>query len=245
MISAVVLTKNEEENIKDCLEKLTWCNEIIVVDDYSQDKTREIAKNLGAKVFRRYLNNDFAAQRNFALKKAKNDWVLFVDSDERVPKQLALEIQHVLVKDKQIQGYHLKRQDFVFSKFLKHGETAKVKLLRLAKRRAGWWVRPVHEVWQVKGRKATLKTPLLHYPHKNIAQFLKSINTYTAIHAQALFKEGQKSSFWQIFIYPTAKFFRNYLWHFGFLDGMPGFIHALLMSFHSFLVRGKLWLLHR
>src|SRR2546423_7584770 len=92
MISAVVLAKNEEKNIKACLESLSWCDELIVIDDNSTDKTVDIARQKGARIYTHPLNNDFAQQRNFGLDKAKGDWVLFVDADERVPSALWYEI---------------------------------------------------------------------------------------------------------------------------------------------------------
>jgi len=91
-LSAVILAKNEEENILQSIESVNFCDEIIVIDDYSKDKTTEIARNHGANVFRRRLNNDFASQRNFGLQKAKGEWVLFLDADERVSENLKKEI---------------------------------------------------------------------------------------------------------------------------------------------------------
>ena len=90
-VSAVVLTHNEENNIADCLENLAWCNEIIVIDDNSEDRTVEIAKRYGVIIYSHSLDGDFSKQRNFGLQKAKNEWVLFVDADERVPMELRKE----------------------------------------------------------------------------------------------------------------------------------------------------------
>jgi len=168
--------------------------------------------------------------------------VLFVDSDEVVSPELEREIREA-VKDDQIAGYYLKRRDFVFGRELTHGETANVKLLRLAKKNAGVWRRPVHEVWLVQGNTGTLTAPILHYPHPNVAQFLSKINTYSSLNAQYLYASGIKPSLWQIIAYPKAKFLVNYVWRLGFLDGTPGVIVALMMSFHSFLTRAKLYFL--
>lgn len=241
MISAVILTKNEQENIEDCLKSLQWCDEIIVVDDYSEDNTRMIAKTLGAKVFLHHLDNDFSQQRNFALKQAQGEWVLFIDADERISSALASEIKYKVLSSK-YKGFYLKRHDFFGGKWLKHGETAKVKLLRLGKRRAGEWKRKVHETWEIKGKLGELKNPILHYPHQTISEFLESINFFSTLHAEVLFKEGVKTNTFQIIVYPLGKFFQNYFLRLGFLDGTPGLIVALMMSFHSFLARAKLYL---
>lgn len=247
MISAVVLTKNEEKNIVDCLETLAWCDEVLVIDDNSEDRTVEIAQKMRASVFVRSLNNDFSKQRNFGLQKAKNDWVLFVDADERVSAELCAEISDAISsqiwRKQNLCGFYTKRRDFMWGKELKHGEVGSIKLLRLAKKDAGVWEGAVHEEWKIKGKTDKLKNPLLHYPHQTIAEFLQEINFYTTLRAQELYQQGVKVRWWEIILYPKAKFFYNYFIKMGFLDGLPGFIFALIMSFHSFLVRGKLWLL--
>ena len=246
-ISVVVLTKNEEENIKECLKSVRQlADEIIVIDDHSQDQTREIAKENGAKVFIRSLSNDFSNQRNFGLKKAKGDWILFVDADERVTKSLAVEIKSWIGEvgpgsDLSYDGFNVRRKDFVFGKWLKNGESGKIKLLRLGKKSAGLWKKPVHEVWDIGGVIKEFDSPLLHYPHPTVSEFLTKINEYSTLRAQELCKKGKRVNFLEVIGYPLAKFFKNLFWHLGFLDGLPGFLHAIFMSFHSFLVRSKLW----
>jgi len=261
MISAVILTKNEEKSIKPCVKSLWWCDEIIIVDDYSTDKTikkiqnskspafrRDPAKGGGKiqnensklKIFKRHLNGDFAGQRNFGLEKAREEWVLFVDADERVAPALAAEIKKKILKTS-CNGFYLKRQDFWAGKWLKHGETGNIKLLRLGKKSAGKWERPVHEVWKIKGKIGTLKNPLIHYPHQTLTEFIRDINFYTDLNAKFFYQRGIKTSLWQILAYPLGKFFINYFWKRGFLDGLPGLVFALFMSFHSFLTRAKLW----
>lgn len=257
-ISAVVLTKNEEKNIGRCLSSLVCCDEVVVIDDYSQDKTIERIKNL--KIYKKKLNNNFAAQRNFGLKKAKGNWVLFIDADEKVPKELTNEIKRILKQDSDfhqdrvhddknntqgngVKGYYVRRKDYFMGRWLKYGETASVKLLRLAKKGTGKWKGKVHEEWEVKGEIGQLKTPLLHYPHPTIAKFLQKINHYTDIVAQCWKEESREIAVWEIFVFPVGKFIRNYIFRQGFRDGMPGLIMAVFMTFHSFLVRGKYWTL--
>jgi glycosyltransferase involved in cell wall biosynthesis len=244
MISAVILTKNEEKNIKDCLQSLAWCDELIVIDDNSEDKTQEIARKMGAKVFARSLNNDFAAQRNFGLEKATQDWVLFVDSDERVSEALWYEIMAQTNDPANLySGFYIKRNDVMWGRELKYGEIGNIKLLRLAKRGVGEWQGKVHEVWKVKGKTLLLQKPLLHYPHSTVETFLKEINFYTDLRADELFKKKVRASWWSIILYPKAKFVLNYILRRGYKDGLPGLVFAIMMSFHSFLVRGKLWTL--
>jgi len=244
MITVVVLTHNSETTIKRTLIGLRAFDELIILDDFSTDKTVSIGKQFKAKVIIRHLAGDFAGQRNYALKQAKGDWVLFVDSDEVVTEELRQEILRV-VEDPNFAGYYLKRTDYFYGKALIHGETASVRLLRLAKRDTGNWERPIHEVWNIAGPTATLATPLLHYPHSNVAQFLDEINWYSTLNAKLLFAQKKREPTWYIVVYPTSKFFVNYVWKLGFLDGMPGMIMAMMMSFHSFLTRSKLQMLWR
>lgn len=238
MISAVVLSHNDEAILPRCLKSLSWCDEVIVVDDNSTDGTEAVAKKFEAKVFIHSLSDDFASQRNFSLEKAGGDWVLFVDSDEVISDELAREIQGLSLDQN---GYFMKRKDWWGGRWLTHGETGNIKLLRLARKEAGKWEQPVHEEWKIAGNVGTLVHPLLHYPHQNVAQFLEEINRYSTAYARYLFSRGVKEPVWQIIGKPLVKFFINYVWHLGFLDGTAGMVVALMMSFHSFLVRGKLW----
>ncbi len=242
MISAVVLAKNEEKEIKNCLKKLEWCDEAVVIDDYSKDRTVEIAKEMGAQVFSRRLEGDFAAQRNFGLRKAGGNWILFVDPDERVTPRLAEEIKTTIRKTS-FAGFYLKRQDFLWGKRLMYGETPRVRLLRLGRKEAGKWQRRVHETWEIKGKVEELKEPLLHYPHSSLSEFLKEINFYSDLNALQFLREGKRAGLISIIGYPLGKFFQNYIFRLGFLDKTPGIILALMMSFHSFLTRAKLYLL--
>lgn len=245
MISAVILTHNNEDILSKTLSSLSWCDETIVIDDHSNDKTISIAEQSGATVFKRHLNDDFAGQRNFGLSKAKGEWVIFVDSDEIITDKLKNEILKALGNKQEYSGYYLKREDFMFGKFLKHGETARVRLLRLARKDRGVWKRPVHEVWDIQGKTAILENPILHFPHPNVAQFLDDINRYSTLNAHYLKSQKVRVYWWHISGYPKMKFLINYFRYQGFRDGTPGAIMAILMSFHSFLTRAKLWLLYQ
>lgn len=238
-ITAIILTKNEEENIKDCIKSLQFTDEIIVIDDNSIDQTTEIAGKLGCKVYTRNLNKDYAAQRNFGLSKAKNQWVLFIDADEVVSSDLADEISSSISKSN-FKSFFIKRQDYFIGRKLRFGETANLKLLRLGKRGSGKWSRPVHEVWDIKGETKELKEKLIHHPHPTISEFIDGINQYTDIESQYRNGKGQKASIWQTIFFPIGKFIKNYIFLFGFLDGFQGFIMAFMMSLHSLTVRIKL-----
>lgn len=240
MISAVVLTHNDETHLGTTLASLAWCDEIIVVDDFSTDKTEAVAKKFATVVFKRSLKDDFSAQRNFGLSKAKGDWVFFVDSDEIVSQELAQEVKKA-IKSEQYEGFTLRRKDFIFGRWLERGETSKVRLLRIAKKDVGQWTRPVHEVWNIHEDVGELFTPLEHFPHQNVAQFLDEINVYSSLNARYLYDQKVLVSWWHIVGYPVGKFFLNFIFYLGFLDGTAGALVAIFMSLHSFLTRAKLW----
>lgn len=250
MISVIILTKNEEKNILDCLETVSWADEIIVLDDNSQDRTLDVVKNLSfnkkIKIYKKSLDGDFASQRNYALSKASKEWVLFLDADERMSSDLREEINKVLIEEKNKEvneGFCILRKDVMFGKLLKHGEVGDIKLLRMAKKNSGKWEGKVHEQWQINGKVSELENYILHFPHQRISEFLKEINFYSSIRAKELYERRTKFSPIDIILYPKGKFILNYILKLGFLDGLEGLIFAIIMSFHSFLVRGKLWLL--
>jgi glycosyltransferase involved in cell wall biosynthesis len=243
-ISAIVLTHNAAQTLEKTLASVRFCDEVIVIDDNSTDETVAIAKAKKATVYVRAVDGDFAAQRNFGLSKARGDWILFVDSDEVVSPILAKEIKSATVQV-DVNGFYLKRQDILWGKPLRFGETAHVRLLRLARSAKGKWHRPIHEVWKVSGVVATLTTPLSHMPHQTVTEFLRDINSYSTINAEYLYNAGTRVSLWHIIAYPVAKFLINYVGKQGFRDGVPGSIIALMMSFHSFLTRAKLWQLQK
>lgn len=229
MISAVVIAKNEEKIIGKCLESLAWCDEIVVVDDFSSDNTVAIAKSQGARVFRKRLNNNFAKQRNYGLKQAMGDWVLFVDADEIVPKALALEIKKSVTGNK-YSGYLLRRT----------GAKDEL-LLRLAKKKAGQWERSVHETWKIKGFVGKLYSPLVHSSTLSLFQFIGKINYYSSLHAKENRREGKVSTLPKILFWPIFRFSYDFLVKRGYKLGTAGFVNATLMSFHSFIAWSKQW----
>jgi len=245
--SVVILTKNEETNILDCLETLDNIDEVVIIDDYSTDRTLDAVKSLkrkNIKIFQHALDSDFSKQRNFGFSKIKNDWAFFVDADERVSKDLTSEIREV-IEGNQYSGFKVKRSDVMWGKKLKYGETGNIKLARLGLKGKGEWLNTVHEYWDIKGQIGVLKSELIHYPHQTVQDFLSEINLYTTLRADELFKKNAQVTLLAIICYPAGKFLQNYFLKLGFMDGIPGFIVAVMMSFHSFLVRSKLWLLNQ
>jgi len=244
-ISAVILTKNEERNIKRCLLSVAFCDEVLVVDDNSIDKTVSLARKAGARVLGHLLKGNYARQKNWALTKAKNHWVLFVDADEVVSKELKKEISKRVSEDTDVNGYLIKRRDFLFGKPLKYGEVGGVSFVKLARRGKGIWKRSVHEQWQIKGEVGSLTNYLYHFPHQTLEEFSEHVNFQSTLHAGANLKEGKSANFLKIIFFPIGKFISGYLFKLGFLDGYPGLVLAGMMSIHSFLSWIKLWQLQK
>lgn len=243
MITAVILTKNEEKNIKECILSLKWVDKIIVVDDYSTDNTVQIARANRAIVYKRNLNGDFSSQRNYAISKAETDWILMVDADERISEELRNEILGVLDFKSEKEAYYLRRVDCIWGKKIKFGEQGNVSLIRFFKKNNNRFNGKIHETLISKSKTGKLNNPIIHFPHQTTSEFLKEINFYTDIRASELFENKIKTNLLLIFLYPLCKFIKDYILLLGIFDGIRGLILAIMMSMHSFLVRGKLWLL--
>src|SRR3990172_1421015 len=241
-ITAVILSKNEERNIKDCIKSLKFCNEILVIDDDSTDNTKVFAKSSGAKVIARPLAGDYATQKNFALSKANYKWVVFIDADERISDDLKEEIKKVVdIPNNPYMGYLIKRNKYLWGKTVNFGDS-RDDLLRLGKKNAGKWVRRVHEHWVMPGKVKKLSGKINHYPHKSLKEYVEHVDFFSGLHAKAHYDAGTKSNLFKILFYPPVKFIQNYFLRLSILDGSRGFLISMMMSLHSFLAWSKLWL---
>ncbi len=239
-ISAIILTKNEEKKIEKLLVSLSFCNEILVIDDESTDTTVQKAVKAGAHILIHPKNNDFSSQRNWAMTHAKNEWALFVDADE----ELSTELKEELIKGQLQQDvYAIPRRDFFWNTELKHGETraARTKgIVRLMKKNSGEWKGIVHEEFITNKSVGKLEGFLNHYSHDSLASFVTDINLYSTIRAKELSHQKKGVSVLELILFPPVKFIYTYIVLLGFLDGAAGFAYSFIMSFHSFLVRAKL-----
>lgn len=186
--------------------------------------------------------SDFAEARNEALFRAPTEWVMFVDNDEEVTPELRAEIEKAVISDR-YDAYEVERIDTFLGRRLAYGETAHARFIRLGRRTAGTWVRPVHEVWKIEGTVGKLTHPLYHTPHATMGSFLSKINRYSTLEAEYRYSKGSISTLIYIVVFPVAKFLKNYIWLQGYRDGVPGIIMAIMMSFHSFLTWSKLYIL--
>lgn len=240
-VSAVIITKNEESNLSRCLSSIMWCDEIIVVDDYSEDSTINIAKKYNAKVYKRSLNGDFSSQRNFGAEKTKNDWILFVDADEEISKELKDSILSEINNPK-FYAYGMKRTNIFLGKTMLSNEGSNNSLVRLVNKKYGVWKRKVHETWRTNKKIGQLSGAIFHYTSRDLSSFIHKINNYSDIHASEIMHEGKLVGLHKILIYPIGKFVINYVFQKGYKDSEHGFVMSILMSFHSFLSWSKLYL---
>lgn len=244
MLSAVILTKNEEKTIASLLTRLRFCDEILLIDNGSTDRTVEIAKKAGATLLQSEAES-FADRRNLGMEKAKGDWILCIDADEVLSDALIGEIKAAVART-DIFAYYLRREDHFWGKTVCHGELQDAYqkgILRLMKKGTGKWINAVHEEFITDQPTGRLQTPLTHFSHTGIKDFLDDINFYSTIRAQELFRLRVAVSSVDILIRPFLKFVQSYFIKGGFRDGAAGFVYSFMMSFHSFLVRSKLYLL--
>ncbi len=245
-LSVVISAYNEEKNIRDCLESIRWADEIVFIDNASQDKTLEIAKKYTKKTFVRPNNLMLNVNKNFGFEKATGDWILSLDADERVSPELREEIKSILDQDIEkieINGYRIPRKNIIFGKWIQHTGWYPDYQMRLFRRDKGRFAENhVHEQLTVTGETASLAESILHLNYTSVSQFIyKMTQIYVPNEAKNL-SEGGKKVVWQDTIrMPTAEFFRRFFADEGWRDGLHGLILSLFMAFYHLLIFATLW----
>jgi glycosyltransferase involved in cell wall biosynthesis len=244
-LSVILITKNEETNLKDCLESVSFADEIIVVDSQSSDKTQEIARSFGAKL---EITSDwpgFGPQKNRALNLATKDWVLSIDADERVTPELKQEILATMASANAADCYAIPRSSWYCGRFMKHSGWYPDYVDRLFKRgSAKFSDHLVHERLLPTGLSGKLKNHFLHYSYRDFSQVLKKVDVYSSAAAQQAFKQGKKGGLGEALIHGFWAFFRTYVLRRGFLDGKHGLALAISNAATSYYKYLKLWQLH-
>lgn len=235
-ISGLIITYNEEKNIQEVLECFDFCDEIIVVDSFSTDKTVEIA-NQNPKV--RIIQNkfeDFTKQRNLALEHAKNDWVLFLDGDERTTPELEKEIIRTVNSEKAKDAYYIYRIFYVGKKKIRFSGTQNDKNFRLFRKSKAHYddLKKVHETLLVNGKTGFLKNKLLHYSFENYDRFKDKMIYYGQLKGLELSQKGKKYSFFTKWSKTIFKFLKTYILKLGILDGINGLKISYLQSLYVY-----------
>ncbi|HSJ52369.1 MAG TPA: glycosyltransferase family 2 protein [Anaerolineae bacterium] len=240
---AVVLAHNEERHIGECLDSLAWTDDRLVLDDFSTDRTVEIARERGARLVQHALEN-FAAQRNRGLSMAGAEWVLFVDTDERVTPELAAEVRRVIAyeDDRARNGWWIPRHNYMIGHRMRGGgwyPEHQLRLLRTARARYDP-ARPVHEVVVLEGEAGTLENPLIHYNYDTVAQFRTKMGRYTRYEAQILHEQAVRTRPWTMVSMPLREFWRRFVTLRGYRDHVYGLLFCGLMGWYTFVTYRRL-----
>lgn len=241
MLSAIVITKNEENRIKACLESIKWTDEIIVLDNGSDDKTVQIAKQFTNKVFS-FPHLDFASLRNKGMEKSSGDWVLYIDSDERILASLRQEIEN-LISSNDKSAYAISRRNIIFGREVKYGPFWPDWVIRLLKKeKFETWVGKVHEYPKFKGSLGYSKNSLLHLTHRNIDQIVLKSLEWSKIDAKLRFdNKHSKMSGWRFLRIFTTEVFNQGILRKGFFNGTIGIMDSLLQAFSMYITYVRLW----
>lgn len=241
-LSAIIIALNEEKMIGDCLASLSgWVDEVIIVDGGSKDKTVDIARKLGAKVFISPFE-DFAAQRNYGLAKASGNWVLYIDADERVTPELVESIKYQVssIKNTDFSAYRIKRKNF----YLENHEWPYVeKLERLIKKdKLKGWYGELHESPQIDGSVGELDGFLLHYTHRDLSAMLVKTIEWSKTEAELRFKSGHPAmTWWRFPRVMVSAFWESYIRQGGWKVGTAGLIESIYQAFSMFITYARLW----
>ena len=249
LLSATVIALDEEERLPGCLASLGFCDEVLVVDGGSTDRTREVAAAAGARVLLRPFD-DFASQHEFARAQARGAWVLSIDADERASPELAAQARPVLLAGTASGGpsaYGLPFKNHFRGIWLRHGGFWPDRHLRLFRRDRCSYdpARPVHERLRVDGWTADLDAPILHFSWGSLAQCLAKSERYAEAAAQALHAQGRRAGALDLIARPLWRFLRAYLLKLGFLDGAAGAAMALARAHEAYARYARLWELSR
>jgi glycosyltransferase involved in cell wall biosynthesis len=234
LITATIITRNEEQRIAAAIASLSCCDEVLVVDSGSTDKTREIAERCGARVLTRDWDG-YSNQKNFAASEARHDWILSVDADERLSIELANEIVRWKRSPDGSAG-SMPRRAFYFGAWIRHSGWYPDRKIRLYDRRVARWTGDfVHEALMVDGHVHVFRGDLLHFPYRDWTDHLGRIDRYTELAAQAARKSGKKGNILRLILGPPLSFLRTFVVRAGFLDGWRGFLIAAAGARYIFL----------
>jgi len=247
-LSSIVIAKNEESNIKRCIEsQLGIVDDIVVlVDSRTTDKTFEIASSFSNVNTEIAEWKGFGAAKNYAISKAKNDWVLWIDADEELTSELKEELKSFKNSQPELNSFEIARRAFFLGKWIKHSGWYPSRVVRLFNKNfAGFNEKSVHENLIVKGKSGILKNDLNHYTDPSIEHYFKKFNEYTSLAAKDLFSQNKHAAITGILIRPLFLFVKMYIFKLGFLDGLHGLILAVFSSAYVFTKYCKLWELNK
>lgn len=245
-ITAVIATKNEEKNIRECLESIKWVDEIVVVDDQSHDNTIEICREFSAKIISNDSKGSFHINKNLGLEFSSGDWILSIDADERAAPELSQEIRDEIVESDYL-GYYISRKNYFLGKWIRGNGWYPDYIIRLFRRGVTTWPLEIHDVPKItpKDRVSYLNNPLIHISYTSIEQYLEKFARYTTRLAHEEFEKGvrvRNANFLSLFLLkPSFWLFRKYVVKRGYIDGFRGFFISFASALTIFITHAKLW----
>lgn len=241
-VSAIIVAKNAQELIQDCLDSLEWVDEIILVDNGSTDKTLEIATKSGAKTVKAQ-KKGFSYWRNLGARQAQNNWLLYVDTDERVTPELQKEIKATIKGTSTSAAYAIPRKNILLGRPMRWGGWWPDYVLRLMRKDSlVGWKGELHEQPEIKGDIGKLKNHLVHISHRSLEEMVAKTNEWSEIEAKLLFEAGHPKMAWWRFISVAAReFWYRGVLKLGFLDGVVGVIEIIYQMFSRMITYAKLW----
>jgi len=245
-LSAVLITFNEADRIGECLRRLSFCDEVLVVDSHSTDGTREIAAAAGARVIDRDWPG-YRSQKEFAIRAAQHDWVLCLDADEFVTAPLAAEIEILKRAGFPVHdGWNMPRTLNYFGRFLRHGLTYPDRHLRLIHRaRGGWRGKEIHEHMEVGGSVGRLRGDLEHHAYRSLSHQVQKLERYAELMSHELHATGKSAGIGKVLLRPAWRFLSGFVFKLGFLDGWRGLVLSLVEANYVRQKYLRLFLLNR
>ena len=245
-LSVVVITKNEETRLRECLESVRWAGEIVVLDDNSTDKTVEIAHEFTEKVSRRAMDIE-GKHRNVAYGLASNEWILSLDADERVTPELRDEIIRVLSNHPSCNGYTIPRKNFIGKTWMRYGGMYPSAQLRLFKKGQFKYDEQaeVHPQAYMPDPRGALKSDILHYTYRDFTDAIAKLDRQTDLEARKWFREKRKVGIFGTLRKMLDRFWRAYFSKKGYKDGVPGLFLAVNAGMYQFLTFAKVWEIRR
>lgn len=243
-ISLVIITLNEEDHIERCIRSVPFADDVVVVDSFSTDRTVELAKAAGARVFQEKWRG-FGPQKAFATEQARHPWILSLDADEALSPELASELQEKFASLDPEAGYLFPRRSFHLGRWINHGGWYPDYQLRLFnKDKSQWNSAALHEKVEVK-RRLKMKKDLQHWVFDDLSDQVVTNDRYSTLGARQLASAGKRFSYFKLLTKPVSKFVETYIVKRGFMDGLPGFIISVGAAYSIFLKFAKLWEMER
>ncbi len=234
-VSVVIIAKNEEDNMHDCIKSVLWADEIIVLDDNSADNTVKISKEYTEKVFSRKMDIE-GRHRNYAYGLARNDWVLSLDADERVSPELEEELRELFKKPIADKAYTIPIKTFIGKRWIRHSGWYPAPKVRLFEKKSFKYEEAeVHPRVFIEGNCAHLTKDIIHYSYRDYHEFFQSLNNQTTLEAKKWFKEKRKIGFLKMYRKFIDRFLKAYVLKKGYKDGLLGFVVSYSGGLYQFL----------